>query len=143
MNGEISMWRLNLLRVMYLLLSIGLAVYVWPGILMRGVQLTHMGGVVSAMLMALSLLSLLGLHYPLKLLPLLLFEALWKLLWYALVFLPAWRQGKLTEGLLSTATDNCGVILIIVVLPWGYLWREYVKPHATPWRISKSADESS
>ena len=39
------------------------------------------------LLIAMSLLAFLGLRYPVKMLPVLLFEALWKLLWFGVVAL--------------------------------------------------------
>ena len=49
------------------------------------------------LLTAMSLLAFLGLSYPVKLLPVLLFEAAWKILWLALVALPRTISGDLDQ----------------------------------------------
>ena len=52
-------------------------------------------GVVTCMLVALSLLAFLGLRYPLQMLPILLFEIAWKVIWTAVVVLPLWTAHQL------------------------------------------------
>ncbi len=68
---EIAPDRLTLLRAGYLLLIVGLGLTIWPSILdlAKSWELTH--GVVVSMLGALSLLALVGLRQPLRMLPLL------------------------------------------------------------------------
>ena len=53
------------------------------------------------MLTAMSILAFLGLRYPVKMLPVLLFESAWKLLWLALVAVP-----RATGPGLHTATTQ-------------------------------------
>ncbi len=79
--AEISTWRLYLLRAGYLLIAVGLAIMIFPGIIRPSENLSHMGAVVRSMLAAVSLLAFLGIRYPLKMLPLLFFELLWKSVW--------------------------------------------------------------
>ena len=78
------------------------------------------------MLTAMSLLALLGLRHPVRMLPVLLFEALWKVLWLSLVALPL----ALGDGLDTATTDvlvNCSlVVVIIAVVPWRHVWQRYV-----------------
>jgi hypothetical protein len=51
-------------------------------------------GVIPSMLGAMWLLSLFGLRYPLQLLPILLFELLWKTIWLIDYGLPQWSLGS-------------------------------------------------
>jgi hypothetical protein len=79
--NEVSLLRLYLLRAGYLLLVVGLGLTVWPSILNLGKSWELMHGVVVSMLGAMAVLALLGLRYPLQMLPLLFFEVVWKGIW--------------------------------------------------------------
>src|SRR5690349_10521309 len=59
-------------------------------------------GVVLVMLTAMSVLMLLGLRHPVRMLPMLVFESLWKLLWFATVALPLATSGGLDDGFTHT-----------------------------------------
>ena len=70
----VSLPRLYLLRLGYLLMAVGLALTKWPLIINHDEPWPLMEGVVTSMLVALSLLAFLGLRYPVQMLPILLFE---------------------------------------------------------------------
>src|SRR5450432_146192 len=85
---QVSLLRLYALRATYLLLIVGLGIDVWPGIIHHDKPWGLMLGVVQCVLAAVSLLALLGLRYPLQMLPLLFFEMLWKSIWLIVVAVP-------------------------------------------------------
>jgi hypothetical protein len=123
--AEVSLLRLYLLRAMYLFIVVGLAFMVWPGIIHHDKPWEFMEGVVSCMLAAFSALCLLGLRYPLQMLPLLMWELLWKTIWLLIVALPLWRADQMDE-LMMTNTANCLLaVLILFVIPWGYVAKHY------------------
>src|SRR3954454_7140745 len=120
-HSDLSLTRLHLMRAGYLLMGVGLALVKWP-LLPHAASLPLYEGVTLCLLTAMSLLAFLGLRYPVKLLPVLLFESAWKLLWLGLVALP-----KAVDGNLDAATSevlvNCSlVVLILAVTPWPYVW---------------------
>ena len=78
--SDVSTFRLYVLRAMYAFMFVGLALTRWPGILHPPPGISNAGTVVGSVLGAISLLALLGIRYPLKMLPLLFFELLWKVL---------------------------------------------------------------
>ena len=86
--SEISTLRLYLLRACYLLIAVGLAAMIWPGILSHGDDVPHMNTAVRSLLGAVSLLALIGILYPLKMLPILFFEIVWKVIWILSFGLP-------------------------------------------------------
>ena len=49
------------------------------------------------------MLSVLGLRYPLQMLPLLLWELVWKTIWLIVVAAPLWSAGSMDEATRSTA----------------------------------------
>ena len=84
---------------------------------------------------ALTLLSLLGVRYPVRMIPLLIFEFTWKLIWTLAVWLPLWLGHRVDPD----TADNffsifLGVILVPLVLPWGYVWKNYVTAPADRWK---------
>src|SRR5580693_1981173 len=86
---EVSVFRLTVMRVGYLVLFGGLAVSEWPG-LIHHQGWTSSLGVAASLLAALSLLAGLGIRYPLQMLPVLLFEFGWKAIWLIAIALPRW-----------------------------------------------------
>lgn len=137
--NEVSLFRLYLLRAMYLLVVVGLAVVVWPGILHRTRPWELMEGAATCMLAAFSLLALLGLRYPLQMLPVLLWEFLWKAIWMVLVALPLWTSGQMDEATWMVATQCMVGILIPFVVPWGYVYARYVRQDGDRWRAAMPA----
>ena len=118
---DLPVWRLHVLRSGYLLLVVGLGLVVWPGIIHHAKPWSLMGGVVHCMLGAMGAVALLGLRYPLKMLPLLFFEMAWKAIWLVVVALPLWRDGAMDANTLEMATEVMLVILIVLVVPWDYV----------------------
>lgn len=132
---ELPVWRLNLLRAMYLLMAGGLAVNIWPSVLVHSAEWALRFGHVGALLAGIGALSTLGLRYPAQMLPLMLFEFLWKAIWLAAIALPLWVDGQMTDAMRRSAWEiGLGVVLIPLVLPWRYLYAHYVAKPAERWR---------
>ena len=134
---EVSLSRLYLLRGMYLLVVVGLGLAAVPGIVRHAGQRELAQGVVDCMLLAFWLLCIVGLKYPLRMLPVLLWELVWKTLWLALVALPAWRAGTMDAATAENTFACAFVILVPLVLPWKYVWRHYVRAAGDPWRTGR------
>jgi hypothetical protein len=128
----LSRTRLNVLRALYALIVLGLAAFVWPAFLARLPDPEHYHGIVMTMLAAFSILCAIGIRYPLQMLPLLLWELLWKSMWLLLVALPRWRAGTMDAATIQTATDCSVVVLVLLAIPWGYVQRTFVKRPARP-----------
>src|SRR6478672_3475936 len=92
----------------YLLMGVGLALVTWP-LLPDADSLPLYEGVTLCLLTATSLLAFLGLRYPIKLLPLLLFESGWKIRWLALVALPKAVTGDL-DAVTSDTVFSCSLV---------------------------------
>lgn len=85
-------------------------------------------GVARALLAALGLMALAGVFYPGRMLPVMMFEFLWKILWLAFIGLPQWSTGKLDPSSQDTFTDLVvGVVLVLIVFPYRYAWEQYVR----------------
>ncbi len=125
--SEVSRLQLRLLRAMYLLVVVGLGLTAWPDIIAPAERAADSHSVVLAFLGALSLLALLGLRYPLQLLPILLFEICWKSLWVLVFALPVWLESGLDEyaaGVLFACV--LGILLTPFAVPWKYVFARYV-----------------
>ena len=117
----------------YLLMGVGLALVKWP--MLPDVHAMPLyEGVTWCLLTAMSLLAFLGLRYPVKLLPVLLFETTWKLLWFAVVALPRALDGALDSATSDTLVSCSLVVIIIAVIPWRYAWNTFVQAPGDRWR---------
>jgi hypothetical protein len=132
---EVSTARLNVLRGMYLFMAIGLAVFNAPRLLFSSGNASLMTGVVWSVLGAVGVLAILGVRYPLKMLPLLLFEFGWKIIWVVVIWIPLWRAGTVDAAHAQTFVENMlGVVMIPIVLPWGYVVANYLRQPSERWR---------
>jgi hypothetical protein len=131
---EISTLRLYLLRAMYLVMLVGLAITIWPLFLQAPYGVETMKSVVRCVLVGFSLMAALGLRYPVKMLPVLLLELGWKALWVVAFGIPLWLGHRL-DGDAAETMLACmmGVVLTPLVIPWGYVWREYVRAPGDAW----------
>lgn len=92
-------------------------------------------GMLTAMVSGLWVMALFTIRYPLKMVPLLLFEFVWKVLWLLFFGLPQWRSGVGSPRLGQDLWDiGAFPIVMLLVIPWGYVWRHYVKARGDRWK---------
>ena len=136
--SEVSTFRLYLLRAMYVFMAVGLAIFkLGPAILHPG-NLSPQDSVIVSVLGAFALLAVLGIRYPLKMLPLLFFEFVWKAIWVLAFGLPLLLSAQLDPNVSFGGTEtlvNCllGVVLVPLVTPWGYVFKQYLRAPGDRW----------
>jgi hypothetical protein len=129
---EVSLVRIYVLRATYLLLVIGLGTMIVPDLLSHPVISR---GVIPSLLGAVWALAFVGLKYPLKMLPLLMFEFAWKSIWVVAYGLPQWSAGQLPPTFADDSFSiGLGVVLMPLVIPWGYVYRHYIRQPGARWR---------
>ena len=139
---EISTFRRNLLRATYLLMLVGLAIEIWPGVINPPADLALARGVVRSLLMGVSLMAAVGIAYPVRMLPLLLLELTWKTIWVVAFGIPLWVGGRMDADVFETMKACLlGVVLFPLVIPWRYVFAQLRPPasHATPVRAALAA----
>src|SRR2546421_1096546 len=129
-ESEVSLSRLYVLRAMYLLLVIGGAIVFLPQLI--GHEPTARGGIPS-MLGGLWGLAWFGLRYPLQMLPILLFELVWETIWLIDYGLPQWRAGVHTTQFMEDFKAIALGVILIPIIPWGYVFRHYLKMPGARW----------
>ena len=135
---HVSTLRLILLRMMYLLIAVGLGITIWPSIVSPTTMIADPKSVIRALLGALAVLSAVGVRYPLQMLPLMLFELLWKVIWVVASALPMWLHGGLDPYAAETFfACMMGVVLVPIVVPWQYVAARFVLAPADPWRAPR------
>jgi hypothetical protein len=131
-RDDVSTVRLNVMRVLYLLLVVMLGRDVWPVLLQPDTPLAPLPGVAYSFWAALSILGLLGLRYPLKMLPIVLLQFTYKAVWLMAVALPL-RSAGLSAGQGLTRAMAGGLLVDLIVIPWPYVFRHYVRQPGERW----------
>lgn len=134
---EVSPLRLWVMRAMYLVMAGGIGFTIWPLIISHSPELPRMTGVAWALLGTIGLLALLGLRYPLRMLPLLLVELTWKVIWLTAFALPRWLDGTLDQAMRTTIFETSLGALLLLVIPWRYVWANYVAKPGDPWTFRR------
>ena len=132
--AQLSLTLLHLMRLGYLFMAVGLALTKWPLLVDDSRPWPLMEGVVTCMLVALSVLSFVGLRHPVKMLPVLLFELAWKIIWVAVVALPLWTSDQLDPATAEVFYSCLVVLIVLAVIPWRYVFAQYVQARGDRWR---------
>lgn len=129
--AEVSRTRLLVMRVFFALLFLERGYRVVAQRL-SGEPLGPFDGVAYAFWGALAVLALLGLRYPLRMVPLLLMFLAYKLLWLLLVAVPLWSAGAELDATMTQFAwaMAVGAAIDMLVIPWSYVMANYVRAPA-------------
>ncbi len=119
-------WRLHMMRALFALNFISLFLDNWSAVIFPKEQLDVLSGVAISFWAGFALLNLIGIRYPLKMIPILLLQLLYKICWIFSTYLPTRRLGNLNDTYEEFFwICIAGVALNLLVLPWKYIFRLY------------------
>ncbi len=130
MSKDVTMVRLYVMRFVYLLNFVLLGSDVWPAIFRHQGAWDPTKGVAFSFWAALSVLSVWGLRYPLKMVPLLLLQMFYKAVWLIAVGLPMWSAVRATD--LAHAMV-IGIVVDLIASPWPYVAASFVREPGDRW----------
>ena len=133
----VSLLRLYTLRACYLIMGGGLAIVIWPAVISHTPQLAASRGIQISLFAGLGAIALLGLRYPVKMIPILLFELTWKAIYLLAFALPLWRAHQITPAVAADISAVLVVLIFLPLIPWVYVWREYAKAPGNRWRYRR------
>jgi hypothetical protein len=131
---EVSLFHLYALRASYLLIAVGLGVYIWPVVLHHTNEFAAAEGVRFGLLAGLGAAAVLGLRYPVQMLPLLLFELIWKAIYLIAFALPLWSAHQINTAAAEDIKACLMVVVFIPLIPWRYAFRHYILKHGDRWK---------
>ena len=133
--AQVSLLRLYLLRAMYLLLAVGIGFAFWPHVIHHTNAYAGRYGAQICLLAAIGAMALIGLRYPLQMLPILLFEFFWKATWMIAMAGPLWAAHQTYPGMREDVfAIAMGVVLCPIVIPWPYVFANYIAKPGDRWR---------
>jgi hypothetical protein len=116
-----------LLRLLYVLMFFVLGRITWTHVLTHQGPWEPVNAVAWTVWTAFATLAGMGIIRPVKMLPIVLLEIFYKVLWLILVAYPLWSKGALAGSAAEDITSQfLWVILPIVAVPWGYVFANYV-----------------
>jgi hypothetical protein len=131
---DISTLRRNLLRPCYALMAVGLAATVWPDVIAHTDAVAARSGVSLSLLAGLGATAALGIRYPVRMLPVLIFELVWKTIFLTAFALPLYLAHRLD----TVTAANAGACLIAVrfipVIPWRHVVSTYLTNRSEKWK---------
>jgi hypothetical protein len=131
MTPDVSIQRLYLMRGMYLLNFVLVGSGVCHEFIQRLAPWEPIVGAAFSFWAALALLSVLGIRYPLAMLPLLFIQLTYKVIWLLGVSLPLSAAGRSSD---LTRSFLVAIGLDLLVIPWGYVFARYVRMPSDRWK---------
>ncbi|HUO15744.1 MAG TPA: hypothetical protein VMX38_12210 [Verrucomicrobiae bacterium] len=122
------------MRLCYLILAGGLGTFYWPTVINHTSEVAITHGIQFGLLAGLGLTAALGLRYPVKMIPLLLFERTWKAVYLIFFALPLWRTHQIADAVAEDIKAVLMVVIFLPLIPWGYVFRNYVMKRGERWR---------
>ena len=130
---------IHLLRMLYFLMAAFVATGAWKTVLTHEGPWDPVRAVAWCVWVAYPTMSILGLIHPLRMLPIILFMIFYKTVWLAAVAYPLWHAGTLDGTQTGAmARDFSWLWIPVIAVPWGYVWRRYVR-----WWDAEPASEAS
>ena len=118
-----------LLRLVYALMFFVLGKDTWTQILFHQGAWDPNDAIAWCVWTAFATLAGIGIIRPLQMLPILLLEIFYKILWLIIVAYPLWSKGTLWgSSAAGTTSAFLWVLLPIVAVPWGYVYGTFLAP---------------
>ena len=117
-----------LLRGLFLLTCFVLGRQVWTFIFSHSGVWESEQAVAYSVFAGFTLLAFLGMINPIKMLPLLFLEIIYKVLWLYLVAYPVWFSNQAVSATVESRIFAFSLVLIpIVIMPWKYAYKTYIR----------------
>jgi hypothetical protein len=129
----VPLWRLYVLRAFFAVIALGQGSIQLP-LFFHHPHWTLNSGVAHSFLLALALLSIVGIRYPLQMLPLMIYELTWKLIWLLGIALPLWLAGQVDADTRHSFFEIAPIVVVIPFIPWRYVFAKYVTSPGDRWR---------
>ena len=118
---------IHLLRVLFALMFVFLGWDSWTYILAFTGVWDPQEAAAWSMWAAYSVLALIGIINPIKMLPLVILEIIYKVIWLVIVAYPLWSSGQLAGSPAEETTYAfLWVVLPIIAMPWKYASEMYI-----------------
>jgi hypothetical protein len=116
-----------LLKLLFILMFLFLSYDSWAHILHHTGPWDPANSAAWFMWASCALIAVIGIRRPLKMLPIVLFEIIYKTAWLIFIAYPLYQRNELTGTPTERMADNFMlVILPIVAMPWRYFFRTYI-----------------
>ena len=132
--AELSLFRLYTLRVAYLIMAGGLGVFIWPSVIRHSNNFAIAHGAEVAMLAGLGAVAALGLRYPVQMLPVLVFEVVWKAIYLIAFAYPVWSAHQVTAAMAEDIKAVSMVVILLPLIPWRYVFVNYAMKSGDRWK---------
>lgn len=130
----LSLFRVYTLRLCYLILAGGLGAYIWPVVIHHSSELAIAEGIRFSLLAGLGATAVLGFRYPVQMLPLLLFELIWKVIYLVFFALPLWYAHQITAAVAEDIKAVAMVVIFIPLIPWRYVFAHDIMKRGDRWK---------
>jgi len=118
-----------LLRLLYTLMFLFLSLDAWAHVLNHKGNWESTNATAWCLWLGYGAISWIGIIKPLKMLPIVLLEIVYKTAWLIIVAYPLWTKNELVGSPVEGTTNvYMLVILPIVAMPWPYFFRTYIMP---------------
>src|SRR5580704_12371566 len=116
-----------LLRLLFILMLVFLGKDSWTHIFTHEGIWNPMDAMAWCIWASYSVLSIFGIIHPLKMLPIVMLEILYKVIWLILVAYPLWSSKQLAGSPAEVMTNSfLFVVLPILAMPWRYFFKKYI-----------------
>jgi hypothetical protein len=116
-----------LLRILFTLMFLFVTYDSWKTIIQHNGPWNIVNAAAWCMWASYSIISFIGIMRPLKMLPIVLFEIIYKIIWLVVIAYPLWVKNELAGSPAEEMTNAfMWVVLPIVAMPYRYFFRTFI-----------------